>query len=184
MEVKGSAVISTSMFVKNKFSERFNEWIDALSPTAKNILTEPILPNEWYPLYEGLTEPTKKVCDIFYNGDKKGAWELGRYSADMGLKRFYRIFLRFGSPHFMIKRASTIFSLYYNPSKMVGIKEGQKSGIMKIVEFPEPDELIEFRVCGWIERALELTNCKNPVVKIAKSLTRGDEYTEISVKWD
>lgn len=184
MNVKGSAVVTTLEFVNDKFPRQYNDWLESLPSASGDILTGNILPSVWYPLKEAFIEPTQKLCDMFYNGDSKGAWDVGRYSADIGLKKFYRIFLKLGSPHFLIKRASSIFSLYYEHSKMVSSKGEDKLAVLKITEFPEPNELVESRIAGWIERALELTKGTNPVVKIDKSLVRGDKFTEISVSWD
>ncbi|MCD6245760.1 hypothetical protein J7J58_02580 [candidate division WOR-3 bacterium] len=183
MNVKGSAVISTIDFVNDKFPKQYNKWLDSLPPTSKDILAGNILPSMWYPLKESFIIPTQKLCEMFYNGDSKGAWEVGRYSADLGLKKFYRIFLKFGSPHFLIKRASSIFSLYYENSKIISSKEEDKLAILRITEFQEPHELVESRIAGWIERALELTKGHHPVVRINKSLAREDDFTEISISW-
>ncbi len=183
MKVKGSAVTSTSEFIKNKFAERYDEWLNSLLPQSREIIAGDILPSMWYPMNEGFIEPTRKLCDLFYEGKSKGAWEVGKFSAEMGLKKFYRVFLKFGSPHFLIKRASSIFSLYYTPSKIEVTKEEAKMALLKIVEFPEPSKLVEARIAGWIEKALELTKGNNPVLKINKSLADGDNCTEIRISW-
>jgi hypothetical protein len=182
MEVKGTAIESLPLFVKKYYPERYNEWLNSLSEKSRDIMQN-ALTAEWYPLEQGLTEPTMKVCELFYNGDKKGAWEAGRFSADHSLKGVYKVFVRFGSPHFIIKRASRILPTFYTPSTMKVVGETKRSTTLQIIEFPKLDKIIELRIGGWIERALEICGCKNVKIDIPKSLTIGNPLTEFDIKW-
>jgi len=55
---------------------------------------------------------------------------------------------------------------------------------IRINEFPEIHKIVEYRIGGWMERALEITSKnKNFSVEITKSLASGDDYTEFQVNW-
>ena len=183
MEVKGTAVESIPVFVKKKFAHRFEEWLNTLPESSRKIMREKILPSAWYPLQEALIIPTQKICELFYRSVEEGAWEAGRFSADYALHGIYKWFVKLGSPGFIIGRASTIFSTYYRPSKMVLVENSPKRGVVHIVQFAEPNRLVELRIGGWIERALEISGCKELKVEITKSLTRGDPITEFIMEW-
>lgn len=183
MEVKGIAVKSIPEFVKRKFPNEFEEWLASLSNKSKKIMEGDILVSSWLPLYEAMVEPTEKICELFYGGDKKGAWEAGRFSSDIGLRGVYKIFVRVGTPHFIIGRASIIFSAYYRPSKLEVVEKKPKSALLHIVEFPEPNELVEQRIGGWMERAVEISGVEVISVRITKSLAKGDPYTEFAGEW-
>lgn len=184
MEVKGSSVNSVPEFVRVKFGERFDEWLDSLSEDSKKIMKDPIIPAiSWYPIKPALIEPTRKICELFYGNDEKGAWEAGRFSAEKGLIGVYKMFVRLGSPKFIIGRAATIFSSYYKPSKIEVAGESEKKVVLHIKEFPELERLVELRICGWIERALEISGSKSVHVALTKSLTKQDPVTEIVVEW-
>jgi hypothetical protein len=43
---------------------------------------------------------------------------------------------------------------------------------------------VEARIAGWMQRALEINGCKNIIVKMPKSLTKGDPVTEYLVNWN
>lgn len=45
------------------------------------------------------------------------------------------------------------------------------------------DKIIEHRIGGWMERALEICGSKNVTVRITKSMTENAEYTEYSIIW-
>jgi len=109
MDVKGSSVVATREFVRINFGEAgLKKWIEALPEEGKKIFSSAIIAANWYPLKAALTEPTRKICGLFYGGDLRGAWETGRHSAEYGLKGIYKFFIQIASPQFIIKKASTI----------------------------------------------------------------------------
>jgi hypothetical protein len=184
MEVKGSSVSSVPEFVRDKYGDRFDEWVDSLSEESKKIMKEPIIPAiSWYPIKPGLVEPTQKICELFFNNDEMGAWEAGRFSAEKGLTGVYKMFVKLGSPKSIVRRAATIFSSYYKPSKMEIAEEGEKNVVLHVKEFPELERLVELRICGWIEKALEVSGAKAVKVELTKSLTQKDPVTEMVITW-
>jgi hypothetical protein len=184
MEVKGSAVSSIPEFVKNRFGSRMNEWIGKMPPDSRQIMTNKILSSSWYPVREAVVVPTRAICDLFYGGDARGARESGRFSADHALSGIYKLFVKIGSPQFIIGKASNIFTSYYRPSEIKTAELSDKGTIVHITQFAEPDELVEQRIAGWIERALEISGCKGVKLQILRSLTKNDPVTEISCKWE
>lgn len=183
MNIKGAAILSVSKFIQARYPERYNEWLDALSPKSKAIYDRAILAGDMYPLYEGLIEPTQKICELFFAGNERGAWEAGRFSAEYALKGFYKVFFKLGSPGFIISRASRVFSSYYEESELRVVESTSNSCVLHIRAFNEPYYLLDMRIGGWMERALELMGCKNVRVKITRSLTKGDTVTEYVANW-
>lgn len=184
MEVKGTAVASLPKFIKTSFGEEgYQKWLNSLSDTAKDIYSRNVLPSSWYPLEQMFTEPTKAVCDVFYNGSVQGAKDAGRYSADYGLQGILKVFVKVGSPSFIIKRASSILPSYYKPSKIDVINTDTKRVDLRISEFPAYNDIIENRIIGWIERALEISGCKEVSIDVPKSKTRSDGYTDLIITW-
>jgi len=184
VDVKGTAIISIPEFINRKFGkEGLNRWLNTLTENARKVYGCSILAGSWYPLKEIMVEPTRKMCELFYRGDLKGAWEAGRSSADFGLKGVYKIFVKFGSPEFLIRKASAIFTSYYQPSEMKVVVQEDKKAVVHITQFSEASSLIENRIAGWMERAMEISGCKNVKVSIPQSLAKGGPYTEIVVTW-
>ena len=184
MDVKGTAISSIPDFIVKRFGkESLIRWLNTLTETAQKVYEKPILAGNWYPLKEVMIEPTKKMCELFFNGDEKGAREGGRYSAELGLKGVYRIFVKFGSPEFLIRKASAIFTSYYQPSEMKVVAQEDKKAVVHITQFLEPSLLVENRIAGWMEKALEISGCKNVKILITQSLAKGAPYTEIIATW-
>jgi hypothetical protein len=185
MQVKGSSVVSSRDFVKEKFGDTgFKRFLETLPEASKKIYTGAILSSEWYSLQDALHGPTKVICDTFYRGDPKGAWEMGNYSAEKGLRGIYKFFIKLGSPEFIAQKASTILPTYYKPCRMSADIIDKNKASVKINEFAEISPLIEHRVHGWISKALELTGRKGLEITINKALSKKDPYTEYVVVWE
>jgi hypothetical protein len=184
MQVKGSAIAPMAGFITEKHGATgYNRWLEALTPHAKEVYCGHVMANSWYPFRELMVEPTARMCDLFYGGNVRGAIEAGRYSADIGLKGVYKIFVKVGSPDFILKRASSIMAGYYTPSQLAVAESGPGKAVIHITRFPEPSTFVEARIMGWMQRALEINGCKNVMVKTPKSLTKGDALTEYLVSW-
>jgi len=185
MEVKGTAVKSIKEYVEKKYSTQFKDWIESLPEPSQNIFKGTIFANNWYPMKDGAVEPTKAIAKKFYNNNiHKAAMESGRFSAESGLKGVYKIFVMVASPGYIMQRAGRVFTSYYNPSDIAVVNSHDKGLTLHITKFPEPEQIIEYRIAGWCERALEFTNCKNVKADITKSMAKGDSLTEIVITWN
>ena len=184
MQVKGTAVRTTRDFVKINFPKSYDKWLNALTPESKELFSSTIDATSWYPYKEGYSIPVSKIIQICFNNDiKTGADRLGNWSAEVGLKGFYKVFLLIASPQFLLQRASKIFTTFYQPSEIEASIIGSNDAIVRITRFDDIDEAIEYRIAGWIRKALELANCREPGYEIKKSMARGDEATEIFFRW-
>lgn len=184
MEIKGTAVKSITDFVKEKYPAEYVNWIKSLPVESLKILTT-VRSNDWYPIKEAAITPTEMVGKQFFNNDpNKGAWELGRYSAVSALKGVYKLYVKFSSPSHIISRASRIISAYYSNSVLEVGDKREKSVQLIITRFDLPSSIIEARICGWIESALEISGCKGINVDIPKSLSKGDSTTIIDCSWN
>jgi hypothetical protein len=183
MEIKGSAVKSIPDYMKKFHPEKYSMWMDALPEKSKKIFSEPVLPSNWYSLQDAAIIPTEALGQILFSDAVKGAWQCGRFSAENALTGIYKFFVKAASPFFIIDRAGRILSTYYQPCKMDVVERGDDFVILRITQFEEPSKLVEGRIGGWIERAMEIHGVSFVHITIEKSLTRGDECTEILVKW-
>ncbi|MFO7659025.1 MAG: hypothetical protein R6W78_18345 [Bacteroidales bacterium] len=184
MNVKGTALTTTRDFVKKNFPDKYNEWLNCLPPKSKVFYSSSIDATKWYPLKESYLQAIECVINKFFNGDTaKGAEAIGRYSAEVALTGFYKVFLLIASPRFLMQRASKIFSTFYDPSEIVIVEEDSTHATIKIVKFDEIDLALEYRIAGWVKKAIEMANSKNPEYKFGKMLSKGDDCTEIKFGW-
>ena len=144
MKVKGTILSSAQGFVKENFPNRFGDWLNSLSPESKTMYTNPILASEWYDIEVGLFAPTTVLADLFYNGDvNKVAWEMGRYSAEVGLKGIYKVFILIATPQFIMKRGGKILSSFYDPCNLTTGEIRPKGVDIIVSEFPGASDKVK-----------------------------------------
>lgn len=184
MDVKGSVLQSVPKFVHQKFGDAgLNRWMESLDKPAKDIYSQPIMPSSWYAVTPFLARPTQNLCDLFFGGDARGAWESGRFSADDGLRGIYRAFVMLGTPRFIVKKAATILPTFYKPSVLEVADLEERSVKVRITLFPEPHPLLDARIGGWMEQGLVLCGARNVKVALSRLMTKGDPLSEYLVSW-
>ncbi len=184
MEVKGSVVRTIGKFVQDRFPNKYASWKENLPAESGKIYQEAILATEWYPIKEGVIQPTEVLCKMFYDTEKEGAWESGRYSAQIALTGIYKVFVLISTPAFLMNRSKKILSSFYSPTEIEVVESKGSSMVVHITKWPQPNQLVEYRIAGWMEKALQICGCKNLTVEITKSLTKRDEVTEFQINWD
>ena len=178
MEAKGTAVEILPKFVVSRFGKEYlNRWMNLLSEEAREEFSKGIISYQWYPLKSVLVDPTLRLCEHLY-GSYQGALEVGRFSAEHALRGVYKLFVKLGSPEFVIKRASSILPTYYRPCAAEVVEVSKGRATVRITDFEEMHTIIELRIKGWMEKALEISGCDNINITISKSLTKNDPYTE------
>jgi hypothetical protein len=183
MEIKGSAVKTIPDFIRKFHPDKYSVWMESMPETSRQIFSGGVMPSNWYSMNEAAVVPTEVLGKVIFDDSAKGAWQCGRYSAESALTGIYKFFIKAASPFFIIDRASRIFTTYYQPSDMKVVEKGNDYVVLHITRFDEPNSLIEGRIAGWIEKAMEIHGVGFVDVTIKKSLTKGDPVTEFLVKW-
>ncbi len=183
MEIKGTAVKPTIEFIKDKFPDRYYEWLEKLPKESADIIKNPITASAWYPINESTITPTRILAELFYNNSYDAAREVGRYSATKSLSGVYKVFIRIATPNFLISRTANVFGSYYKPSKIKFEVLNDNSATLIIYKFDEVDELMLHRIAGWIERAFELTSRKNVNAEVIKTTVNDEIVYKILASW-
>ena len=183
MEVKGTAVKSIPDFVRAKHANRYDDWFKSLSPQAAAIINSP-MSSSWYPITEAMVEPMQKISSMFYGGKEDFATEIGSFSSESSLQGVYKLFVKLGSPGFIIGKGSQIMATYYKDSVIKVTNEQSHSVTLEITKFPGMHRLIELRISGWVTRSLEICGRKNVQLQTLKSIAKGNDCTEFSIKWN
>lgn len=184
MEVKGLAIAIFEPFITEKFGpEGYQRWLAALDHDSRDILGRKIDNGRWYPLRAAYSRPTEVLCRLFYDGDPRGAWELGRFSADHAFNWFFKSIIKLTTVQNFIMRATNFLTHYYHPVSMEVVSAEEGRLVYRITQFPESDPYVEHRIAGWNQRTLEIHNCRQVKVDLSAAISRGDPYTELSLTW-
>jgi len=164
--------------------EACQKWLTALPEASQKIYRGQILPSLWYNLHDAMAVPQNKLIEMFYHGDAKQARVLGRWLADQQLSGIYKLFVKMGSPQYIISKAKSVMSTFYRPAALEAVETSKTHFIFRVTEFSEFFEILEEQIAGWCERALELSGGQNGTVVINTSIAKGDAYTEYELHWE
>lgn len=182
--VKGNSLKTLVEFIGSKFGpDGLERWTSSLHPEAEEAVRGTVLASTWYEGEHFVIGTRMKVCELFYGGDINGARDIGRFSAERSLKGIYKVFIRFGSPNWIVTRTSLIFSSYFRPGTVEMVVNEKGRANARIVGFPDHTGVVEQSVAGFSEKALVMSGANDVDVQVVKSLSRGDEYAEYEVTW-
>ncbi len=182
MKVRGTVIVSIDKYVKDKYPAQYETWKSKLDTESKTQFEAPV-GSKWYPVEPSVIQPTLALCDMFHENIKEGSWESGRYSAEVALTGIYKVFVVISTPSFLMKRASRILSTFYDPSELKVTTHSDKSMSIDVYKLPINNEIIEFRIAGWMQKALEICGCKNVQIQISKALSKGEDLTRYNITW-
>lgn len=184
MQVKGTSIKTTRDFVKTKFKGQYDKWLNTLSQESQKLYKNSVDITQWYDLKTAYTDPLNKIVELFYNKDyEKGGAEIGKYSAEVGLKGVYKVFLMVATPQFLMKRASRAMETFYQPSEIEVTDKAPNEKIVTIKKFDGLTLALEYRIAGWIEKALEMCKCKAIQYEFTSNISKGQNNTTIIFKW-
>lgn len=88
-----------------------------------------------------------------------------------------------GTAAFIISRASQLIRTYFRPLQIdvTNLRAGHIR--VQMTQFDASYPLVEKRIGGWIERALELSGARGLQMRIVKSFAAGDDLTEYDITW-
>jgi hypothetical protein len=184
MEIKGSAIRTIPEFVKTKFPEKFEKWFSLLPKASADIFSGFIKPSEWYNLYDAAIVPTEMVSKIAFEGDlNRASRECGKFSAEATLKGIYKFFLMAIPSRTVVTSGGRILTTFYRPVHFKVAETSPGGAKIHITHIDDRSGVVENRIAGWIEKALEIQGIKAVHVDITQSLANGDPILEISIIW-
>jgi len=183
IKVKGTGLISTRTYMKNQYSKDYDSWLSRLPEISKKYYSDVIPTTEWFPIKDAYFFPLKTIADMFFSGDMKAAGlDIGRFSADYGLKGVYKVFLMIASPQSLMRAAKRIIALYYKGVTVEIFDIQKKSLVLEATQVCESSKDMDYRTIGWCVRALELANCKNVNYELIQASMK-DRFA-IKLTWD
>ena len=182
--VKGSALKSSLVFIQEKLGqEGLHHIVQELSASDAEILTSPILQSSWYEFTILLSLMTVAEKKLPREGGNSPTWNLGRFSAEYGLKTLYRIFFKVADPHFIIGKATQVYATFYDSGEMRLISSDHGSATVRLAGFNQPHTLFCERLMGWMQRTVELSGGSSVQLEHPRCLARGDRFCEYVAIW-
>ena len=186
MEVKSSSVESTRKYVRDTFgADHYERWLNSLSEKSKAIFKGMILSTPWYPIQDGMVQPTLVCGQLFFNGDaNKAAREMGYFSGNLAFTGLYKLLARLATPRTFIERNAKVLGDFFQGITSKTVTVDKTTEKLLLYGFTEPLPIVENRIAGWLEAAFTKCSAKNAKMKIIRpsSGTPGD-YCEMVATW-
>jgi len=181
-DIKGRVVLDTLAAVKERAGEQeLSKIINILSEESRKVFESPILFSDWYPLdafAEFLEVDVRETAD----GDREVLATRSEKVVESQLRGVYRIFVRLGSPRFVITRIAAVHQTYFKGVKIVPEVEGHAATI-KYFGFQRQHNIIEDVIIGFFRKALEMSGAKRVDLKFTVPVAQAGPYSELTIIW-
>ncbi len=181
--VKGTALVSTVRFVTERFGpDGLTRVLARLAPEQRTTIANGVLASVWYP-FPLLIDLMRATRAEFGREVPDVVRAMGRASADYALTGIYKIFLRFGSPQFIISKASSVMKTYLSTGETRTVTSEKGHAVMEIVGFGDPAPEYCERLEGWMARTLELSGASGIRIVHDTCVTRGGDRCRFEGWW-
>lgn len=183
VQIKGATILGSLDRVREHHGEEgINKIIDQLHDEDKAIFKSVILASQWYPL-TAFTHFLEADVKLFYGGDPKGLITSTEEVVERQLRGIYKIFVRIGSPEFVIKGMSAVHKSYF---KGVELKSDVSTGryVGRYIGYEQAHGIIQYSILGFFRKAMTISGAKNVRAEVITPLSQGKGYLEIVVVWD
>jgi len=137
-EVKGSFFVIARRLLRERYTDREQEFMAALSPAVRATY-EDTLASQWVP-EEHLQEMLGALCSVIARGDLDRFETLLEESVEMGVHRFFTALLSLASPAFVLRRIPVLWKLIRRGGSGVSVRPHAEGTLVCYEGFPYFDD--------------------------------------------
>ena len=185
IEIKGSAVGDAIKSVRSRSGDQVYATIVSQLKGDARTLFDPstrILPSEWYPL-DSFVQFLEADIKITANGNEEELVKRSEVVVEKQLSGIYRLFVRMGSPSFLLNRISIIQEAYFRGIDVEVKMTSPSEASMKYTGFTKQHRLMGFTLIGFYRKAMELSGAKDVRTAFLTSIEEGKGYCELLLTW-
>ena len=182
VSLKGSAVLETVQAIKARSGdEGYEKIVGTLDDDARTMFRRVILPTAWYPL-DAFVRFLEADLRESAGGNERVLIERSEIVIDRQLRGIYRLFVKFGSPEFVLKRISIVHMTYFNGVNIeINLKPGR--AVIRYTGFEPQHRLMGYSIIGFYRKALEISGAKGVQVSFATPIGDSKGYAELVATW-
>ena len=183
VEIKGAAIIDAISAIKIMNGDQaYNDIISQLDEQTRQLFEKPILDIGWYSL-ASFMKFMESVIKLTENGNEETLIDRAGDVVEKQLKGMYKIFVKLGSPEFVIKRMSVLNLAYLRGISSKTKFDGSNKAIIKYVGFEKQHKLVEPTIIGFYRKVLEISGTKDIHTKSLTSIEDNKGYSELEITW-
>lgn len=181
--IKGSAVLDTvRAFRKRSGDDGYDRILGTLDEATQAVFRGAILPTTWYPL-DAFVRLLEADLRETAGGDEFELVARSEWLVEKQLRGVYRLFVKLGSPEFVLKRISIVHMTYYNGVQLETTSLTRGRAVLRYTGFQASHRLIGNAIIGFYRKALALSGAKDVEAWFATPIGDARGYAELVVTW-
>lgn len=184
VHIKGTAVLDALEAIKARAGKaELVKIISHLDPETQEIFQRPISRSSWY------------SCDAFSSfleadiretagGNPQELVKRAEAVTEKQLSGIYKMFVRLGSPEFVIRRIAAVHSTYFDGVQIIPEMKGSNAATIQYVGFSPNHRIMGFIILGFFRKALEISGAKKVDVHFTVRIEAGEKFCELALTWN
>ena len=184
LHIKGTVVLDTLKAIEARTGKaELEKIISHLDPETREIFQRPVSPSSWY------------SCDAFARfleadiretagGNEEELVRRAEAVIEKQLSGIYKMFVRLGSPEFVIRRIAAVHSTYFDGVQIIPEMKGPNGSTIQYVGFSRNHRIMGFVILGFFRKALEISGAKKIDVHFSVPIEAGEKFCELVLSWD
>jgi hypothetical protein len=183
-EVKGSVVNDSIKAVQAHFGDQaYHTILGQLKDETRAHFEQPsILSSSWFSL-DAFTEFLEMDVKVTAHGREQELIKRAEMVVEKQLSGIYKVFIRFGSPQFVLNRLSIIHQTYFRGIAAAVVMPCPGKAVVKYTGFAKQHRLIGLTIIGFYRKALEISGAREVDAKFTTSIEDEKGYCELSLSW-
>jgi hypothetical protein len=182
-EIKGTVLLDTIAAIKARAGEsELAKIVKHLRDETRNIFEKPIHLSNWYPL-DAFVEFLEVDIRETAGGNREVLTKRSEKVIESQLHGIYKIFVKLGSPGFVITRISAVHATYFKGVQIIPEVENHKATI-KYIGFQKHHDIMEYAIIGFFRKALEISGAKQVSLNFTVPISQSGVYSELTITWE
>jgi hypothetical protein len=180
-QIKGTALIdSIAALQRRKGPHALEEVLERLRPSWRELFRAALSPSGWYSL-DVFAEFLR--CTIQPGEPATLLAQRSEAAIEHQLRGIYRMFVKLGTPTFVLKRMAVIHQTYFRGVTIEVESIGKRHAFVRYAGFRPQHEILEHVIVGFFRKALELSGARGCFVNVVTPIASGRRVAEFELNW-
>jgi hypothetical protein len=156
--------------------------VGQLGAETRKICDALVKSRDWYSI-DVFAELLEALVRETANGNPEILTERSEQVVDSQLRGVYRIFIKLGSPGYVIKRIAAVHETYFDGIQIIPEVDDSRQASIKYVGFKKRHAILQYTIIGFFRKALELSGAKQVKVNFKVPMSDDAAYSEVAITW-
>ena len=184
--IKGTGLIDTIKAIKGikhrAGEQELRRIVGQMGPETRKVFEAQVKSWDWYSI-DVCAELLEVLVRETANGNPEILTALAEKAIDAQLRGAYRIFIKLGSPGYVIKRIAAVHETYFEGIQIIPDVDDSGQASIRYVGFKKRHAIMQYTIIGFFRKALELSGAKQVTVGFKVPMSDDTDYSEIAITW-